>query len=33
MVAISKKLSDLAFKFDVKNIWYRANPVNEKFFY
>ena len=33
MVAISKKLSDLAFKFDVKNVWYRPNPVNEKKFF
>lgn len=33
IVAISKKLENLAIKFDLKNIWYRANPVNEKKFF
>ena len=33
MVAISKRLEILAKRFDVKNIWYRPNPVdNNKFF-
>ncbi len=33
IVAISKKLENLAIKFDLKNIWYRANPVNGKKFF
>lgn len=33
MVAISKRLEILAKSFDVKNIWYRPNPVNENEFF
>ncbi len=33
MIAISKKLENLAIKFGVKNIWVRPNPVNEKIFF
>lgn len=31
MVAISKRLENLAIKFGVKNVWNRPNPVNEIF--
>mgnify|MGYP001317406440 FL=1 len=31
IIAISKRLERLAKKFDIKNIWYRPNPVNENF--
>ena len=31
-MAISKRLENLAKKFDIKNIWYRPNPVNKKIF-
>jgi len=33
VVAISKKLEILAKKFDIKNIWQRPNPVDEKKFF
>lgn len=33
VVAISKKLEILAKKFDIKNIWERPNPVDEKKFF
>ena len=33
VVAISKRLEILAKSFDVKNIWCRPNPVNEKKFF
>ena len=33
IVAISKRLESLAKKFDVKNIWYRPNPVDKKKFF
>ena len=33
MIAISKRLEILAKSFDVKNIWYRPNPVNENEFF
>ena len=33
MIAISKRLESLAKDFEIKNVWYRFNPVNEfKFF-
>ena len=33
VVAISKKLEILAKKFDMKNVWQRPNPVDEKKFF
>ena len=33
MIAISKRLEKVAKNFDVKNIWYRLNPVNENKFF
>ena len=33
IVAISKRLDDLAKKFDIKNVWCRPNPVNENKFF
>ncbi len=33
IVAISKRLEKLAINFELKNIWYRFNPVNEKKFF
>ena len=33
IVAISKRLDNLAKKFEIKNIWCRPNPVDEKFFF
>lgn len=33
IIAISKKLENLAKKFDVKNIWQRPNPVDENIFF
>ena len=29
MIAISKRLESLAKDFEIKNVWYRFNPVNE----
>lgn len=33
MIAISKRLEKVAKNFDVKNIWYRLNPVDENKFF